>query len=714
MKRNKNTKKTFSARSNVSRRDKRDMMKRELLRLAEGTGVDISRAKFGVRDVDSRGYPSNVGGVFFESASGFGFVRSEEYPDGDIFIPAGKKQGAVGGDFVEVSFHEYRDSTGRARTEGRVIGITERREGYIVGTAREDIRYIHRRRVRTLTLIPDDAHIRRELLLFGEAEGGDKVRALLKRGRGGELHCEVSDIYGKAGEPSASYAAILAECGISTEFTPEELRQAKDALSIPQSDEGRVRYGGAVFTIDSEYAKDLDDAIAIRRRPRGKGYILYVHIADVSYYVPEKTPLDRLVTSRGTSVYFTDKVVPMLPPELSEVVCSLHPGGDKYTLSAEITLDEGGAIESLKINKGIISSSVRGVYSEVNRIFEGSADAKLLKKYASVLPSLRTMHELYLKLKSRSEKRGAIELESDEVYIPLDEDGSPVDIIKQARGDAEMMIEQFMLTANEAVARYLTERGIPLVYRVHEQPPKEKLTSLADYLRALGIDSGALRGDSIEAGDLGKILDEAQEKGISEAVSYRALRAMSKAKYSDSRARHFGLSLDTYCHFTSPIRRLSDLATHRIIHKVLFEGAAPARYRGYARRAAAAATEGELRAVTAERKIEALYKVMYMKDKVGLEFDARVSGVSEHGLFVTPDNTCEGLVPLSTLGAGFVFNEGTVSISRGGITYTVGTPLRVRLEEADISLVRLRYSIIYDEYDNDSLQKGRFSRKDTE
>lgn len=713
MKRSKKTSKTFSARSNVSRRDRDRMMKKELARLAEEAGIDISRAKFGVRDISARGYSSNCTGVFFESASGYGFVRTDEYDGGDIFVPAGDKRGAIGGDTVTVSFHEYRDGSGRVRTEGRIVEILEKREPYIVGTVREDIRYIHRRRVRTLTLIPDDAHIRRELTLFGDAEDGDKIRAVIKRykGNSSDITLEVSDIYGKAGDPHASYAAILAECGISTEFSPDELAQARECLGMPISDEGRVRYSGTVFTIDSEWAKDLDDAIAIRRRPKG-GYILYVHIADVSYYVPEKTPLDRLVTQRGTSVYFTDKVVPMLPKELSEEVCSLHPGGDKYTLSAEITLSDSGAIESLKLNRGIINSTVKGVYSEINKIFDGTADGDILKKYKTQIPSLRTMHELYLKLKARSEARGAVELESSEVYIPLDECGMPTDIIKQERGDAEKMIEQFMLTANEAVAGFLTERGIPLVYRIHESPSLEKLTALADYLQALGIGADALRREGVTGKDIGKILDEAKERGVLQAVSYQTLRSMTKAKYSETRHPHFGLGIDTYCHFTSPIRRLSDLATHRIIHKVLFDGGVPSRCFGYARRAAAAATEGELRALTAERKIEALYKVMYMRDKVGLEFDAFVTGVSERGFFVTPDNTCEGLIPLSTLGVDFIYDESSISIRHKDIRYTVGTPVRVRLEEADISLVRLRYSLIEGDYVNSNLQKEDVSRKE--
>ncbi len=695
MKRNKNTKKTFSARSSVSRRDKRQMMKRELIRLAESVGVGTSGAKIRIgSQYDSRDGNNTAVGVFFESQSGYGFVRTEDYSGGDIFIPQGKKQDAIGGDTVEVSFFEYKDSYGRTRTEGRVNDIIKEREGRIVGTVSEDIRYLHRRRVRTLTLIPDDAHIRREIILLGEAESGDKVLAALRRPKshGAVLVGEVIDIFGKAGEPEASYGAILAECGIETEFTSDELDAAERAASEVISDAGRTRYDGVIFTIDSEWAKDLDDAIAIRREP--DGYTLFVHIADVSHYVKEKTALDRLAMARGTSVYFTDKVVPMLPPALSENACSLHPGADKYTLSCEISLDTDANIRGCTIRKGIIRSKKKGVYSKINKIFDGTADGDILDEYRELIPSLRIMHELYLKLKRKSVERGALELDSAEVYIPLDESGQPTDILRYDRGDAEMLIEQFMLAANEAVATYLTERGLPVVYRVHDVPKPEKLTALADYLRGVGIDSSALRAQTVEPSVMAGVLDAAKEAGISDAVSYVMLRSMSKAKYSDIKSRHFGLNISTYCHFTSPIRRLSDLATHRIIHKTLFEDVAGGRLRSYARRAAAAATEGELRAQSAERKIEALYKVMYMTRHIGEEFDARVTGVSEHGIFVTPENTCEGLVPMSELGVGFVYNESTMSVSHGELCYTIGTSVRVRLEEASIAQVRLRYSVV--------------------
>ena len=292
------------------------------------------------------------------------------------------------------------------------------------------------------------------------------------------------------------------------------------------------------------------------------------------------------------------------------------------------------------------------------------------------------------------EKRGAIDFDSDEAEIILDSHGVPTEIIRRERGDAERMIEQFMLTANEAVATYLSSREIPCVYRVHEQPPKEHFESFLSYAESLGLDTRYISRDEPTPGQLSALLERAEEKGIAFAVSYTMLRAMAKAKYSEKNDGHFGLGIDKYCHFTSPIRRLSDLATHRIIKKVLFEGKRAEQYASYARCAAAAATEGELRAVNAERKIEDLYKVLFMSERVGEEFSAVVSSVTSFGLFCMLDNTCEGLVPISELPGVFTFDERNLTLRSRCEVYHVADRLTVRLEEASIIKGKLRFSIV--------------------
>ena len=397
---------------------------------------------------------------------------------------------------------------------------------------------------------------------------------------------------------------------------------------------------------------------------------------------------------RGTSVYFTDKVVPMLPPALSNGACSLNAGEDKYAITARISLDSEGNITDLKLSPSVIRSRVRGVYSEVNMLLSGNATPEIRKKYKQVTPMLIRMSELYELLLKRSQSRGAIDFEADEAVIILDSEGRPVDIERRERGLSERMIEQFMITANEAVASYLWQRGIPCVYRVHEAPPPDHFSDFLSYLESLGFDVRPFRRGEPSPRDLQNILDIAEDRGLLAPVSYTMLRAMAKAKYSDERLGHFGLGLEDYCHFTSPIRRLSDLATHRIIRRVIFEGKRAELYTSYAKRASAAATEGELRAISAERGIEDLYKVLFMRERVGEAFTATVTSITSFGMFCTLDNTCEGLVPISELDGVYTFDERNLTLRSRHKTYRIAERVLVRLEEANVIRGKLRFSVI--------------------
>lgn len=691
---------------NTHKRKSKERAKQELMRAIRDIGVGTDALKL-TSTVDG-GRRSRVSGkarrdetvargVFSSSKSGFGFVSLEEGCERDIFIPEDKTFGAIDGDFVEIIYHAYTSRDGEEKTEGRVRKIIEYGRKTVIGTLESDSfragrgRYAHRR----LILIPDD-HSLTIRPVISDAAGalvGDKVEAQLLRDGGYPFRAVVLRSFGEATSRDANYEAILAECEIPVDFKPEEIAEAEFFAAMPISAEGRRdRTREIIFTIDGEGAKDLDDAVSLRRI-RG-GWQLGVHIADVSYYVRERTHLDRAVMARGTSVYFTDKVVPMLPKSLSNGACSLGGGEEKYTLSAIINLSEDGEIVSATVEPCVIKSRVRGVYSEVNAIFEGTAGAEIKAKYKDVIPTLTKMRELYAILKAKSKKRGSLELESAECEILLDERGEPCDVIRRERGEAEMLIEQFMLCANEAVANLLHDAKIPCVYRVHENPPVEKLSEFLTLAHNLGLDVSGISTENPEPKDLSRLLCAAAERGISTSVSYSLLRSMSKAKYSDKLARHFGLSIDCYCHFTSPIRRLSDLATHRIIRRVLLEGKRPELYSSYAHRAAAAATEAELRALCAERRIENLYKVIYMEQFLGEEFDATVSSVTSFGLFAELDNTVEGLVPISTLPGVFVFDEKNITLRSRYITYKLGDKLRVRLEEADVIRGKLRFSVV--------------------
>ena len=685
---------------NSERQKRKNAYVRELKRLVELTGVSFEGAKFG--DVQEKTYKrmrsahseSEAVGVFHGSRSGYGFVEREE--GRDVFIPEDKTGGALDGDVVEVVYHSFINSLGEEKTEGRVTKIKEENRKTAIGTLRQIRSGYGKRSMFVYVLECDSTKMPKSIDVVDTAGAidGDKVEVkLLRHGR--FLECTVLRVFGEAQSFTANYSAVLSECGIEEDFSAEALEIAERAASEQISTDGRVDLREEIiFTIDGAGAKDLDDAVSLRKLSDG-GYKLGVHIADVSHYVTEKNALDRAATSRGTSVYFTDKVVPMLPPVLSNGACSLNSGEDKYAISAFIRLDSEGEIISSEIMPSVIRSSVRGVYSEVNALYDGSADAKIKSKYRRVLPTLMRMRELYFKLLLKSRKRGALELEGNDAYIMLDDEGYPKDIIKCERGDAERLIEQFMLTANEAVAIKLHSLGIPCVYRVHETPPTEKIESLLSFLSNLGFDTRGVRvGESVSITALGKILELSRERGINPPVSYAILRAMAKAKYSENPSMHFGLSIPLYCHFTSPIRRLSDLATHRIIRRVLFEKKNGVSYLSYAKRAAAAASDAELRAMNAERRIEDMYKALYLSDRIGEVFDARVSSVTSFGMFCELDNTCEGLVPISDMDGMFMFDEKNLTLSSKDRIYRLGDAVKVRVEECDVNNGKVRFSLL--------------------
>ena len=707
----KNTKKDFTkfTKRNVHKRRSKDAAKRELLRAVRECGADISSVK--IKDSFDRGRGGRQGarvrrdetvtrGIFSSAKSGFGFVSPEE-GGRDIFIPEDRTLGAVHGDFVEVVYHAYQSRLGEEKTEGRVTKILQFGRKSIIGTVTEQWARHGRRMYRYFVLIPDDPKItlRPSIADMGGAKEGDKVEAIIVRDGSTHPECRVERIFGDTESREANYEAILAESEIPVEFTPEELACAREVAAEPFSCEGRVlRDKEFIMTIDGEGAKDLDDAVSLCRTAGG-GFRLGVHIADVSHYVRERTPLDRCAMARGTSVYFTDKVVPMLPVALSNGVCSLNAGEDKYALSAIINIDSKGEIVKAKIEPSVIRSRVRGVYSEVNALLAGEADEKIKKKYKDAEPTLKKMAELYELLRARSLRRGYVDFDASEAEIVLGEDGFPVDIVRRERGLSERIIEQFMLVANEAVATLLFDNEIPCVYRVHEAPPPEKLAEFLTYVYNLGLDGRVINKDKPDALGLSRLLCEAEEKGLLAPVSYSMLRSMAKAKYSEERADHFGLGLSKYCHFTSPIRRLSDLATHRIIKKVLFEGKRAESYRSYSRRAAAAATEAELRALGAERRIENLYKVLYMTEHIGECFDAVVSSVTGFGLFCELENTCEGLVPISEMPGMFVYDEKNVTLRSRNKIYRLADRVKILVEEADIVRGKLRFSLVEEDYE---------------
>ncbi|MBR6708408.1 MAG: ribonuclease R, partial [Clostridia bacterium] len=634
-------------------------------------------------------------GIFHGTARGFGFVTpdptpAEPAPD-DIFVPARLSGGAIDGDrvrFVRRASDDPRDD----RPTAEVVAVEARAVTSCIGELCVESHIRGRRTVRRFFVRPANARLAFEIEVFPTdtlgAREGDKVEVTLTEypGAYSAARGRVTHVFGAAESRAANYAAILWENGIPTVFPDEVLAEADAVSSVRVTSRGRLDLRDEIiFTIDGADAKDLDDAISLKRT--ADGWQLGVHIADVSYYVKPGSALDREAMRRGTSVYFTDQVVPMLPVALSNGCCSLNGGVARYAMSAILDLSPDGSLRGCELAASVIRSRVRGVYSEVNDIFARGDASEFAAKYAEVMPVLRDMHALYEILARRSAARGALALETAEAQILLDADGEPVDIVRRERGDAEKMIEQFMLTANEGVATWLQSRGLPCVYRVHEKPVEDKIRAFAEFASNLGLPVGRLGQGIASPQELAAVVGAAREKGIAEMVSVVLLRSLQKARYATQPLGHFGLGIALYAHFTSPIRRYPDLSVHRIIRAALSGRTTKGqldRLNSFAERSAVQSSENELRALTAEREIEELYKTIFMAAHVGEAFDARISSVTGFGIFAELENTCEGLIPITTLDGYFVYDEKNHRLTCGSQVYCLGDAIRVRIVSADV------------------------------
>ncbi len=635
---------------------------------------------------------TSSGGVFFPFDAD-GNVSEDKY-----FIETGDTLGAMNGDTVTVRLLPH-------RRDAKVIDISERAIKTVIGTYLLEDRYAEEYYVD-----PDDSKLRFTILIIGnecdeKATDGDKVAVRLTyypERYGEEAEGVITAVFGDSCTREANYSAILHESGIITKFSSEAEAIAAECEHDILTPCGRVDLRDeTIFTIDGADAKDLDDAISVKRN--GDGYQLGVHIADVSNYVKEGTALDKEAMERGTSVYFSDKVVPMLPVALSNGICSLNSGLDRYTLSAIIDIDRFGEIKGVRPCKAIINSKVRGVYTEVNALINGEADDALKGKYAPILDgTLDLALELYAKLKNKSIRRGALDLESAEAKVILDENGEPVDIVKRDRGVAEMLIEQFMLCANEAIATYLTKKGLPCVYRIHEKPDSDKIMSFVKFAHNLKLQPPYCKKENITPGYFGVILDKAKQAGVGYSVSHVLLRSMQKAKYSEKNAGHFGLASSCYAHFTSPIRRYPDLAVHRILSATLVEdkNEVVKKYTSFASKAAKKSSDAELRALEAERAIDDLYKAIYMSKHIGKEYDAQISSVTSFGLFCMLDNTCEGLVPLMQMKNRYWYDSESMTLSCKSHTYRLGDKVRIKVERVDISTRKVDFSLVDESSDD--------------
>ena len=611
----------------------------------------------------------------------FGFARPDSGGD-DIFIHGSALQGALVGDRIIVG-DIRKDDRGPS---GRVRRIVEHKPAQTTGTVSitdEGIEFI-----------PDNA-IRYNLRMrerdLNGAKNGDKVMASLEQDyRGDWAYASVKKVFGSGRTARVCADAIVEQYGIPHVFPQEVLDEAERVGNEPISDEEYAKRldlrGEPIFTIDSKDAMDLDDAISVKRTDFG--YTLGVHIADVSHYVKEGSAIDEEAINRGTSVYFADRVIPMLPEVLSNGACSLNAGTDKLAFSALIELDKEGHITKYDFKKTIINSKVRGVYSEVNEILDGTASEEILNKYAPVMESLMSAKELADILKANSAARGTMELDSGESKFILDENGICIDIMPRVSGEAEQLIEQMMVTANIAAAKFSLDHKLPFLYRVHGTPDPKRVEELVTLLQLVGVPCKEIVKPNPETQDFAAILDRVRGLPCETLVSQRLLRTMEKARYSTEETGHFGLAANYYTHFTSPIRRYPDTSIHRVL-SAFVEGM-PAeevrrRYAQFCETSAAESSRNEIRALIAERDAEDCYMAEYMSQHIGEHFEGTVSGVTMRGVFVRLENSVEGFVSLDAFeGEDFVY-DGLITQRSPKRELTIGTPLPIIVASAYVA-----------------------------
>ena len=612
----------------------------------------------------------------------------------DVFVSERNLNGACQGDTVLVKIT-------RRASKTKIKGKTKRNGNSFRSEEAEVIKILSRGTERLVGLfvnengsnlvIPDDTRFADSVFIQATdtlgAQHGYKVvieitdypsRITMAQGR-------VVEVLGEAGSYKVSTLSIIRSFGLIEEF-PQIVEDEAKKLNVPVSEEdikNRKDYRNmTVVTIDGEDARDFDDAITVEKR--GDGYRLYVHIADVSHYVRENSVIDKEAFRRGTSVYFPDYVLPMLPVSLSNGICSLNPNEDRLTLSVEIDFDAMGNIKNHSIQKGVIRSSKRMTYTSVQKMIDG--DASEIQKHPSEWKMLSVAVELAKLLLIRRDKAGELDFDLPEPKIVVDGEGKVVEIVKKPRGLADRLIEQFMVVTNEVVASHFSKMGVPFVYRIHEEPTLERVRSFKSFASGLGLVLHDSNGATPK--EFQRLLKSAKNEPYFTAVSKIMLRSMQKAKYSPENLGHFGLALKDYCHFTSPIRRYPDLFIHRVISYILGGKMGASSINILASKADEASLQSsvtERNADEAERTVDDQKKAEFMADKIGEEYDAIVSGVNEAGLFVELDNTVEGFVYKEYLPRDiYVYDEAKFLLAGKRQVFRIGDAIRVKLAKVDV------------------------------
>ncbi|MCH1650764.1 ribonuclease R [Enterococcus hirae] len=639
--------------------------------------------------------PVLIEGTFRANERGFGFVTIDPEED-DIYIPKEATGYAMDGDTVAIDIIKTADTAMDRGAEGKVVEIRKRATTQLAG---EFVAYTDDEINETDlygVVIPKDKKLN-QFKVYAAAEGirpvdGSIVMVELthypEKNYATSLEGIVKQVIGHKNDTGMDILSIVVSNGIPTKFPDDVLAEADqvpDTINEKDLVGRRDLREQLIVTIDGEDAKDLDDAVTVKKLANGN-YFLGVHIADVSNYVTEGSQLDREAYERGTSVYLTDRVIPMIPQRLSNGICSLNPHVPRLTMSCEMEIDPNGQVVSHDIFPSVIQTTERMTYTAVNQILE-EQDEQVMERYQQLVPMFQEMQELHQILEEMRIRRGAISFEDREAKILVEPDGQPTDILLRSRGVGERLIESFMLAANETVAEHFNKRNFPFIYRIHEQPKEEKMQRFFDFASALGIVVRGTKG-TITPKDLQKVIENVEDKPESAVINTMLLRSMQQARYSEDNFGHYGLAAEYYTHFTSPIRRYPDLIVHRLIrsygqdpseaNQTYWENELP--------EIAEHSSKMERRAVEAEREVDAMKKAEYMMDKVGEEFEGIISSVVKFGLFIELPNTIEGLIHINELKQDyfhFIENHLALVGERTGLTFKIGQKVRVKVIKAD-------------------------------
>lgn len=626
-------------------------------------------------------------GRFSAHKHGFGFVKLDDGVE-EVFINRKDVGQAIDGDLVQVSVIKPADRLKGTVAEAKIVGILERHLATAVGLLVLDdekpqyVGYICSKNQK----ISQKIYLKKSNVVLKGTEVIKVTIVTYPSHKNDYFVSELIDIVGHADDPGIDVLEVLESMAIVSDFPEDVLAEAEAIPDSPsQADfKGRLDLRDEItFTIDGADAKDLDDAIHIKGLSNGH-LELGVHIADVAYYVKEGTALDREALNRGTSVYVTDRVVPMLPERLSNGICSLNPQVDRLTQSAIMEIDSMGQVVRYQLAQTVIKTTYRMTYSAVNAMIAG--DQETLSEFDQIRESVDLMVQLHKVLESMRLRRGALNFDTKEAKISVNKAGKPVAISLRQRGLAERMIESFMLVANETVAKHFDSLDLPFLYRIHDAPKAEKLQTFMDYASTFGV---PIRGTAskVDQKDLQAFMAKVAGKPNSDVLSMMLLRSMQQARYDEQNQGHYGLAADYYTHFTSPIRRYPDLMVHRMMRdyssKAIEERAQ--HFEGIVSDVANQSSRLERRAIEAEREVEAMKKAEFMQDFVGETFDGIVSSVVKFGLFVALPNTVEGLIHVTNLPEYFNYTERTMSLQgeRTGLLFRVGQPIRVKLNRSD-------------------------------